>query len=129
MAAVERGCPVQIAALDYDVPRSTLRSHVMGLTISRKRGRKLVLSLAEEDKLINDIHGMARYGHPLNLTELKIKVAEATQMHDTPFIDGIPRPSWLRWFRKRHPDISLRMSQGLDAGRAKGLCPKHVHFL
>jgi hypothetical protein len=33
---------------------------------------------------------MARYGHPFNLTELKIKVVEATQLHDTPFIDEIP---------------------------------------
>jgi hypothetical protein len=110
MAAVERGCPVQTTALDYDVPRSTLRSHVMGLTISRKCGRKPMLSPAEEDKLINYIHGMARYGHLLNLTELKIKVVEATQMRDTPFTDGIPRPGWLRWFHKSHPDISLRMS-------------------
>jgi hypothetical protein len=98
----------------------------MGLNISRKRGRKPVLSPAEEEKLVNYILGMAWYGHPLNLSKLKIKVAEATQLRDTPFTDGIPGPGWLRWFRKHHPDISLRMSQGLDAGRARGLCPEHV---
>jgi hypothetical protein len=111
MAAVDRGCPVQTAALDYDVPRSILRSHVIGITLSRKRGRKPVLSATEEGKLVNYIHGMARYGHPLNLTELKIKVAEATQLRATPYTDGIPGRGWLRWFRNRHPELSLRMSQ------------------
>jgi hypothetical protein len=126
MAAIDRGCLVQTTALDYDVPRSTLRSHVMGITLWRKCGRKPVLSAAEEGKLVNYIHGMARYGHPLNLTELKIKVAEATQLRATPFTDGIPGCGWLRWFRNRHPELSLRMSQGLDASRAKGLCPEYV---
>jgi hypothetical protein len=120
MAAVDQGCPVQTAALDYEIPRSTLRCHVMGQSLSRKRGRKPVLSTVEEEKLVKYIMGMARYGHPLNITELKIKVAEATQLRET------PGAGWLRWFRKRHPEISLRMSQGLDAGRARGLCPSHV---
>jgi hypothetical protein len=48
MAKVERGCPVQTAALDHGISRSTLRSHVMGTIVSRKRGRKPVLSVAEE---------------------------------------------------------------------------------
>jgi hypothetical protein len=126
MAAIDQGCPVQTAALDYEIPRSTLRCHVMGQSLSRKRGRKPVLSTVEEEKLVKYIMGMARYGHPLNITELKIKVAEATQLRETPFKDGIPGAGWLRWFRKRHPEISLRMSQGLDAGRARGLCPSHV---
>jgi hypothetical protein len=126
MAAVDQGCPVQTAALNYEIPRSTLRYHVMGQSLSRKRGRKPVLSTVEEEKLVKYIMGMARYGHPLNITELKIKVAEATQLRETPFKDGIPGAGWLHWFRKRHLEISLRMSQGLDAGRARGLCPSHV---
>jgi hypothetical protein len=75
---------------------------------------------------VNYIHGMARYGHPINITKLKLKVAEATQDWVIPFTDGIPGSGWLRWFRKRHPKISLHISQGLDTGRAQGLCPEHV---
>jgi hypothetical protein len=82
----------------------------MGLTLSRKRGRNPILSSTEEEKLVNYIYDMARYRYPLNLTELRIKVAEATQLRDTPFIDGIPGTGWLYWFRKRHPKLSLRMS-------------------
>jgi hypothetical protein len=126
MAAMDRGCPVQTAALDYNVPRSTLRNHVMGITLSRKCGRKPVLLVTEEDKVVQYLYGMARYGHPMTLTKLKIKVAEATQLRDTPFKDGIPRHGWLRWFRKRHPELSLHVSQGLDARRTQGLSPENV---
>jgi hypothetical protein len=84
------------------------------------------LTAKEEEKVVNYIHSMARLGHPISLTELRIKVAEATQLRQTPFIDGIPGPWWLRWFRNRHPEVSLRLSQGLDVGRVKGLCPSNV---
>jgi hypothetical protein len=98
----------------------------MGLTLSRKQGRKLVLTAKEEEKVVNYIHSMVRLGHPISLTELRIKVAEATQLCQTPFTDGIPGPGWLRWFRNWYPKVSLRLLQGLNAGRAKGLCPSNV---
>ena len=126
IATVERGCHVQTTILDYDVPRSTLRSHVMGLTLSRKRGRKPVLSTIEEEKLVQYIYGMARYGHPFNLIELKIKLAKATQLHNTPFIDGIHGVGQLHWFKKRHLKLSLHMSQRLDASRVRGLYLENV---
>jgi hypothetical protein len=110
MAVVEQGCHVQTSALDFDIPRSSLKSHVMKVTLSRKRRRKPVLSLVEEEKVVKYIMGMARYGYPINIMELKIKVAEATQLRETPFKDGIPGAGWLRWFQKRHPEIFLRMS-------------------
>jgi hypothetical protein len=37
----------------------------MGLSVSRKRGRKPVLSKVEEEKVVQYILGMARYGHPI----------------------------------------------------------------
>ena len=80
MVAIGQGCPVQTATLDYDIPRSSLKSHVMGLVVSRKRRRKPVLSTVEEEKVVRYILSMAKYGHPINITELKIKIAEATQL-------------------------------------------------
>jgi hypothetical protein len=80
---------VQTAALDYHIPRTTLHSHVLGLTLSRKQGRKPVLIAKEEEKGVNYVHSMARLGHRISLTELRIQVAEATQLRQTPFTDGI----------------------------------------
>ena len=44
----------------------------------------------------------------------------------TPFKDGIPGDGWLRWFKNRHPKLTLRVSQALEASRAKGLCKENV---
>jgi hypothetical protein len=98
MFAVERGSHVQTAALDFDIPRTTLRGHVMGLTLSRKRVKKPVLIAVKEDKVVKYIIGMAIYRHPINIMELKIKMVEATQMCENPFKDGIPGVGWIRWF-------------------------------
>jgi hypothetical protein len=46
----------------------------MELILSRKRGRKPVLSPIEEEKIAKYIMEMARYGHSINITELKIKL-------------------------------------------------------
>jgi hypothetical protein len=40
LSTVERGSPIQTVALDFDTPRSTLRNHVMGLSVLRKRGQE-----------------------------------------------------------------------------------------
>ena len=76
-----------------------MRNYLMDITLSRKRGRKPVLTPTEEEKVVKYIHSMARLGYPVSLTELRIKVAEATQLYQTPFTDGILERRWLRWFR------------------------------
>ena len=63
---------------------------------------------------------------PLNITELKTKVAELTQTRWTPFTNGIPGKSWIKWFRNRHLDLVLRVPEGLDLNRARALCPQNV---
>ena len=65
-------------------------------------------------------------GHPLNPSQLKTKVAEMTQSRLTPFTNGIPGNSWLKWFRLRNPHLVLRQPQSLDSNRARALCPSNV---
>ena len=55
-----------------------------------------------------------------------MKVALLTQERPTPFTNGIFGPAWVHWFKKRHPNLALHKSQGLDVARAKGLCPTNV---
>jgi hypothetical protein len=94
-----------------------LRGHVMGLTLSRKKGKKLVLSVVEEEKVIKYIMG---------ITELKIKVAEATQMRKSPFKEGIPGPGWLRWFRKRHSEIHSVLHKAWMQGGQRNCVPSRL---
>jgi hypothetical protein len=69
---------------------------------------------------------MHDYGHLLSMQQLHLKVVTITQERMTPFRDGILRSSWVRWFKKRHPDLTLKFSQGLDFARARGLCLENV---
>jgi hypothetical protein len=55
------------------------------------------------------------------MMQLIMKATQLTQHRETPFRDGIPGRGWLKWFRKRHPELVLRLAQGLDTNKAKKL--------
>ena len=112
----------------YGIPRASLRDHLVGRTRGRKMEPKTVLIMAEEEELVNYIHLMLHWGHPMTSTQFKNKVAEITQDRITPFKDGIPGLSWMRWFRARHPELVFRMPQGLDHKRARAVNPEIVQF-
>jgi hypothetical protein len=80
----------------------------------------------EEAVLVKYVEDMCNYAHPVNLTQLILKVAQLTQHMDTPFTNGIPGHGWLKWFRRCHPHLVLRMAQGLDYNRAKNLNKRAV---
>jgi hypothetical protein len=65
--------------------------------------------------------------HP---SALKMKVYEITKNRWTPFKDGIPGGGWMRWFKQRHLELTLRAAQGLESARAKVLqCLENVQSL
>jgi hypothetical protein len=98
-----------------------------GTILSRKRGAAPVLADAEEQQLVQYLISMQNLGFPLTISQLKLKVAMITQGRDTPFTNGIPGPGWLRSFRRRHPELSLRLAQGLDSKRARSLSAVNVN--
>jgi hypothetical protein len=69
---------------------------------------------------------MQRLGHPVSLTQCQMKVVEMTQFRATPFRGGIPGYSWVKWFKRHHPELRLCVAQGLDQARIKGLCIESV---
>ena len=126
MDAVEGGAALKTAARFYGISPSTLSDRVSGRSLTGKRGPPSVLSTEEKNALEDYMVQMADYGHPLSIEQLRLKVALLTQERPTPFTNGIPGPAWARWFKKRHPNLALWQSQGLDVARAKGLCPAKV---
>ena len=94
----------------FTIPRSALRNHYNGRIKERKMEPRAILTKEEEDKLVEYVIQMGRLAHPLIPTDLKLKVAEICQTKHTPSKDGIPRKSWLHWFRKRHPNLVLRQA-------------------
>ena len=85
-----------------------------------------MLTNDEKNALEEYILKMQEYGLPLSMDQLHFKVAEMTQQRVTPFRDGILGNGWLKWFKKRHPNLTLRQSQGLEIARAKGLCAENI---
>jgi hypothetical protein len=57
--AVDKGAWISSAADFYGIPVSTLRSHVHGIILTRKRGIASILTAVEEGKLVAYLHEMA----------------------------------------------------------------------
>ena len=124
--ALDYGYKMHEGCEAFSIPRSTLRNYYNGRIKGRKMGTKSILTKEEEDKLVDYMLEMERLAHPLTPNDLKLKVAEICQTRHIPFKNGIPRRSWLQWFQKRHPQLVLRQSQGLELNRTKNLCPPMV---
>ena len=85
MEAIDKGYPYSEVCGHFNIPRSSLKDHMVGKTKSRKMGLLEVLSIAEEHALCVYIEDMAECGLPLIPTQIKIKVGQMTQERDTPF--------------------------------------------
>ena len=126
MDAIEGGAPLKMTTCFHGIPPSTLTDPLSGRSLSGKCGPPSIFLVQEEKVLEEYMIEMIDLGHPLSIEQLHLKVALLTQKRPTPFTNGIPRPAWLRWFKKRHHALALRQSQGLDVARAKGLCPENI---
>jgi hypothetical protein len=126
LRVVDAGCKVREVAKYFDIPASSLSDHVYDKTLGRKRGRPGVLTTDEEGLFVEYMLKMAALGYPLTLGQLKLKVGTMVQERANPFTNGIPGKSWIYWFRRRHPHLVLRSSQGLEIARARGMCKENV---
>jgi hypothetical protein len=129
-AVTDHGMKVRTAARSFGIPLTSLRDHLYGKVVGRKRDSQTILKEEEEQKLLKYLFKMQDLGHSLTSGQLRLKVALATQTRETPWSTvGIPGKSWLRSFKLRHPELTSRKSQGLELGRARGLCPSSVASL
>jgi hypothetical protein len=108
--AVDEGQSMKKAAEENNIPYTSFRDHCLGKTRSRCRGVKGVLTPEEEAEIVDFLIRMCDLGFGLTPSALNMKVFEITQHRWTPFRDGIPGDGWMRWFRRRHPELTLRAS-------------------
>lgn len=126
MAAVDGGMSMKKASTLHHIPYSTFREWCYGVRTTRKRGPPAVLSPSEEQQIVNYIIRMCEMGQGLTPTALKMKVYDICKSRPTPFRNGIPGGGWMRWWKRRHPELTLRVSQALETARAKGLCAENI---
>lgn len=83
MEATNADEKVMIASAHFEIPISILQCHLFGKIRSRKRKNNDVLNSNEEKQLVDFVLRMAKIGHPLTLRQLKLKVVEIIQEHET----------------------------------------------
>jgi hypothetical protein len=66
--------------------------------------------LKKEEKRVQYVKKMQGIGHPITLTQLRLKVVKITQERITPFKNGIPRWGWFMWFKRRNLDLLVHVS-------------------
>ena len=121
LVAVDGGMSMKKASDLYHIPYSSFREWCYGLRTSRKMGPPAVLSPSEEKQLVDYCIRMCEMGQGLTPSALKLKVYDITKSRPTPFHNGIPGEGWMRWWRHRHLELSLRVSQALEVYALKTL--------
>ncbi|KAJ8929778.1 hypothetical protein NQ314_017502 [Rhamnusium bicolor] len=121
--ACKNGMPYSTASKHFGVPRMTLKYKVLGETpMERKMGPKTVLTVKEENKLVEWIREIIKRGFPPKKDDLILTVQRiiTNSGRTTPFVDNKPGKKWLQLFLKRHPDLSQRILETLTTVRASG---------
>jgi hypothetical protein len=88
--AVDAGESIRGASRCFGILPTSLRDHIYGRSLGRKRGRQGVLCKHEEDQLVDYIVKMQSLGWPMTIGLVRLKVAEICQDRPNPFTHGIP---------------------------------------
>jgi hypothetical protein len=97
------------------------------ITQIKNRGKTRVLNKEEEEEVfIRYVKKMQGIEHPITFTQLKLKITQIKQERSTPFKNMILGWGWVRWLKKCHFDMSLKVVYGLEVGSTKGLCLTNV---
>lgn len=126
--AVNEGLSLRKASRDFNVPLSTLSNKVKGkVPMTRKMGPQTILSKEEESLLVSWIHAYAKKGFPVKRQTLIETVGDVVKEdgRETPFTDGTPGRKWFSAFMKRHPSVSERHAESINAARAR-VTEKHI---
>jgi hypothetical protein len=110
---VDDGMHIWRASLVNSNPHTTLTDWLTRKTKTRKRGREGTFTIEVERLIVEWICKHQDLGWPLANLDLRLKVAEITQIHPTPFRQGIPGSEWLKWWKHWHLELTLRVPQAL----------------
>lgn len=124
MQAVRNGMAARTAAKEFNIPRRTLRNHLLSGSTKKKIGRPSCLTYEQEIELCERIFRLADVGMPLTAKVIRRSVYEYCQKNNIPSRfdnKGIAGRKWLKLFLGRHPDVSRRKSQSMNPARAAKL--------
>lgn len=102
------------AVKKWGIPTSTLSNWLGGMTTTKRKGPPTVLIEEEESLIVEWCKEMATVGQGLEIVNLKMEVAQICKTRNNPFKNGLPGKSSWTGFKRRHPDLCLRTTQGQD---------------
>ena len=112
---------VRRAALEYDIPKSTLHDHLTGRVVcGGLSGPRKYLTDEEEDELEEFLVGCASVGFAKWRAQVLELVQEVVRRKG---IDVRVTHGWWDAFRRRHPNITLRTAAQLSYARVVGSNP------
>jgi len=115
-AVLNNGMSVRRAALEYDVPKSTLGDRISGRVIpGSSSGPRKILNTEEEEELVAFVRRSAAIGYPKSRKDLMTLVQ---QIAENKGIQHLISNGWWQSFCKRHPNLTLRAPVALSQARA-----------
>ena len=113
---------VRRAAMEFDVPKSTLHDHLVGKVVTGTNSEPpKYLSEEEEAELEEFLVGCASLGFAKSraqVLEIVQEVVQSKGRHDVRVSHG-----WWESFHRRHPNISIRKASPLSYARVVGSNP------
>jgi hypothetical protein len=113
------------ASTDFNIPLSTLSSHVLR-THKPNRGHPPALSRKEEEYLVKLIVTLQEWGQLSTCNDVLKYTHEYIEIMDfkSRFVNGSPTKDWYYGFIKRwNNDLKVMFSSSLENARAKGVTP------
>lgn len=124
LAVVDEGMSVRRAAESFRVPRSTLHDRVTGkVSFGAKSGPERYLTDDEERELVQFIESCAGIG--FSRTKQQI-LAIIRQVMEKKGVNAPVSEGWWASFRRRHPNLSLRMPEEVSHARRIGTKPELI---
>ena len=120
-AVSELGMSTHRAALEYDVPQSTLSDNVRGrVCFGVVSGRKKYLTDSEEEELVTFIIKSAEIGYGYTVKEIMSLVQETIEKKG---IQATVSHGWWDGFKSRHPTIVKRRPEPMTHVRSRSTSP------
>ena len=128
-AIQEKKMSIRKAAEVFGVPKSTLSDASKSKYKSNKMGRNTTLDTDIENLLVTSMISLASWGFGLELLDLQIIIRDYLIQSGikTIFKNSMPGRMWFSLFRKRHPEITVRVAQNFPLNRAEAMSPKVIN--
>ena len=121
MEAVRSGMGVNRAALEYGVPKATLKDRIAGRVVHGiKPGPEPYLTAEEEDELATFLIEVCKMGHGKTKQEVLL-IVQKTLKKKRRLTEHFNGEGWWTRFTKRHPEITLRTPDPLSYSRSNAV--------